>query len=205
MRLGEAPGLVVVPRPADVAVHFLEADEVGLRLLDDPDDPLDSVAPIAAADTLVDVVAQQSAPMVATSRPSPFSPSASGSTRPASLRTCCSARRVAARSLPTCRRTSLEVGPDRLAPTRRVEIGSRLHTPGASSSAGGLLPCGHAAEKQAVIVPTLRAVEFSSAAAALGVVGDHEPVRLLVRPSASRRSTPPASPARWCAHRRCSR
>ena len=56
--LGELPRLVVVPRPPDVAVDLLEADQVRVLLLDDPDDPLDAVAAVAPADPLMDVVAQ---------------------------------------------------------------------------------------------------------------------------------------------------
>ena len=45
---------------ADVPVDLLEADQVGVLVLDDLDDPLDPVTPVAAADPLVDVVAEQS-------------------------------------------------------------------------------------------------------------------------------------------------
>ena len=58
--LGEALGLVVVPRPADVPIDLLKADQVGGFLGDHPDDPLDPIAPVAPSDPLVDVVAQES-------------------------------------------------------------------------------------------------------------------------------------------------
>ena len=51
-------GLVVVARPRDVPVDLLQADEVGVLGLDDLDDPLEAVAAIASADSLVNVVAQ---------------------------------------------------------------------------------------------------------------------------------------------------
>ena len=56
--LGQLPGLVVVPRPRHVAVHLLEADQVRVLLLDDPDDPLQPIAAVPSADSLVDVITQ---------------------------------------------------------------------------------------------------------------------------------------------------
>jgi hypothetical protein len=56
--LGEQFGLVVVPRPADVAVDLLQTDQVGILGLDDLDDPFEGVPAISAADAFVDVVAE---------------------------------------------------------------------------------------------------------------------------------------------------
>ena len=58
--LCQLPRLVVVPRPRHVAVHFLEADDVRVLLLDDPDDPLEAVSAIPPAYSLMDVIAQHS-------------------------------------------------------------------------------------------------------------------------------------------------
>jgi hypothetical protein len=56
--LGQQFRLVVVPRPSDVLIDLLEADQVGVFQLDDFDDPLELVASIASANALMDVVTQ---------------------------------------------------------------------------------------------------------------------------------------------------
>ena len=58
-RLAQLPGLVIVPRPRHVTIDFLKADEIGVLGLDDLDDPIETIEAVAAADPLVDVVAQK--------------------------------------------------------------------------------------------------------------------------------------------------
>ena len=50
-------GLMVESRAADVVVDLLQADHVGLEVLDDLGNPLKAIATVAAADALVNVVA----------------------------------------------------------------------------------------------------------------------------------------------------
>src|SRR5262249_51413740 len=57
--LGEPSGLVVVPRPRYMTVHFLETDDVRILVLNDLDDPVEAVSPVASPDSLVNVVAQE--------------------------------------------------------------------------------------------------------------------------------------------------
>ena len=57
--LGQQVRLVVIPRGPHVVVHFLKANQVGLLVGDHLDDPLDIIAPVPAADPLVNVVAQK--------------------------------------------------------------------------------------------------------------------------------------------------
>ncbi len=56
--VGQQLGLVVVAGAADVAVDLLQADDVGVLRLDDGEDPPESIAAVAAADSLMDVVTQ---------------------------------------------------------------------------------------------------------------------------------------------------
>ena len=56
--VGEDARLVVEAGAADIEVHLLQTNHVRLLLLDDLDDPLQAI-PSVAADTLVDVVAEQ--------------------------------------------------------------------------------------------------------------------------------------------------
>jgi hypothetical protein len=58
--LDELTRLVVVPRSRHVTIHFLEADQVGVLILDDLDDPLQTVATITPADAFMNIVAEQS-------------------------------------------------------------------------------------------------------------------------------------------------
>ena len=44
----------------DVPVHFLEADHIGVFLLDHVEDPFQAVFPVAAANSLMDVITQKS-------------------------------------------------------------------------------------------------------------------------------------------------
>ncbi len=46
-------------RAAHVAGHFLQANEVGIFRLDDVDDPLQAIQPIAPADAFMNVVTQK--------------------------------------------------------------------------------------------------------------------------------------------------
>ncbi len=56
--LGQHRRLIVEARPPHVAVHFLQANEVGILLPNDLDNSFQPVAAIAA-DTLVNVISQQ--------------------------------------------------------------------------------------------------------------------------------------------------
>ena len=56
---GQHLGLMVKLRTLDVQVDFLQADDVGVLLLDDRDDPFNLVAPVETADAFVDVVAKE--------------------------------------------------------------------------------------------------------------------------------------------------
>ena len=58
--LGQLTRLVVVPRSPHVPIDLLEADQVGILVLDDLDDPFQAVAAVATADAFMDVVAQES-------------------------------------------------------------------------------------------------------------------------------------------------
>ena len=58
--LDELTRLVVVPRPRHLPVHLLEADQVGILVLDDLDDPLEAITPVSPADAFMDVVAEKS-------------------------------------------------------------------------------------------------------------------------------------------------
>src|SRR5262245_39722864 len=58
--LGEPPRLVVVPRTRNMTVHFLETNDVWVLVLDDFDDPVEAVSAVAAPDSLVNVIAQES-------------------------------------------------------------------------------------------------------------------------------------------------
>src|SRR5713226_1075096 len=51
--------LVVIARAAGLVSDFLKANEVWLQILDDPDDALQAIQTVAAADAFVDVVAKQ--------------------------------------------------------------------------------------------------------------------------------------------------
>src|SRR5271166_6114435 len=51
-RLGQARRLVVVPRAPNAPVDFLETDQVGLFVCDDPDNPLEAIAAVAPANAL---------------------------------------------------------------------------------------------------------------------------------------------------------
>ena len=51
-RLAELLGLIVVARSRDVAVDFLQTDQVGVLGLNDLDNPLETVTTIATADPL---------------------------------------------------------------------------------------------------------------------------------------------------------
>lgn len=52
-------GLIVKPTATDIAIDFLQADDIGRLGFDDLLDPLEAIAAVSAADPLVDVVAQQ--------------------------------------------------------------------------------------------------------------------------------------------------
>ena len=57
--VGQHPRLIVKARAADVVIDFLQANQVGIFLLDDFDHPLEPVAAVAAADPFVNVVTEQ--------------------------------------------------------------------------------------------------------------------------------------------------
>ena len=56
--LDELTRLIVVPRSGDVAVDLLEADQVGVLILDDLNHPLQPVTSITPADAFMDIVAE---------------------------------------------------------------------------------------------------------------------------------------------------
>ena len=58
--LDELTRLVVVPRSSHVTVHFLKTDQVGVLILDDLDDPIQTVASITPADAFMNIVTEQS-------------------------------------------------------------------------------------------------------------------------------------------------
>ena len=58
--LDELTRLIVVLGSRDVSVHFLKANQVGVLILDDLDNPVQAVATITSADTFMYVVTEQS-------------------------------------------------------------------------------------------------------------------------------------------------
>src|SRR6266568_170261 len=58
--LGHQPRLIVEARAARVVIDFLQTDQVRVLLLDHLQNPFQAVAPVAAADALVNVVAEKS-------------------------------------------------------------------------------------------------------------------------------------------------
>ncbi len=57
--LGKHFHLIVVMRTANVAIDLLQANDVGILVLDHPNDAFQAVAAIPAADALVNVITQQ--------------------------------------------------------------------------------------------------------------------------------------------------
>ena len=62
---GEQARLMVESRTADVAVDFLQTDEIGVLFLDNVDNPFNPVSTVAPADSFVDIVTQQPHPQPA--------------------------------------------------------------------------------------------------------------------------------------------
>ena len=57
--IGQQPRLIVKARAANIVIDFLQANQVGVFLLDDFDHPLEPVTAVAAANPFVNVVTEQ--------------------------------------------------------------------------------------------------------------------------------------------------
>jgi hypothetical protein len=56
--VGESFGLIVAARSRDVAIDFLQTDQVGVLVFNDRQHALQHITPVATADSFVNVVAQ---------------------------------------------------------------------------------------------------------------------------------------------------
>src|SRR5205823_5371628 len=57
--IGQQARLIVITRAAHMVIDLLQANQIGILLLDHVDDPFEVVAPVAPADSLMNVVAQK--------------------------------------------------------------------------------------------------------------------------------------------------